>query len=401
MGRQTRVLIAGAGIGGLTAALSLLQKGFAVDVFEKSPELGEVGAGLQNSPNAVRVLHALGLSDEVTAACFNPRGREMRLWDTGESCSVPTRSADMVEKFGFPHITMHRADLHRILADAVRKFPSARIHLGAACTGFEQDTDGVDILLEGGGRVRGDALVGSDGIHSSVRKQLFGASKAQFTGGLAWRGVIPVERLPEPMRQRLGQNWIGPKGHFIVYPIRRGELINVVGHTERDDWQIESWIEHGDPAEFAADFKGWHEEIQILIRNIDIPYKWALFLHPTLPEWSVGRVTLLGDACHPMVPYLAQGANMAIEDGFVLARAMAAYPGDVPDALRCYSAARIPRTTRVVNDSSENVKRYHHPALSDPAAAKDYVSHAWNEQQDLRAWIFAYDATTAPLGATA
>ncbi len=395
------VLIAGAGIGGLTAALSLLQKGFQVQLLEKSPKLGEVGAGVQISPNAVRVLYALGLEAPIREVCFNPVGREMRLWDTGEICRAPASSTDMVAKFGFPHITMHRADLHGVLVDAVSAFTSASIHLGACCVGFEQEEHGVDAILESGERVRGDALVGADGIHSIIRRQLFGASRAVFTGGLAWRGVIPVERLPEPMRQRLGQNWIGPKGHFIVYPIRRGEFINVVGHIERDDWQIESWIERGETSEFAADFEGWHPEIQTLIHNIDVPYKWALFLHPTLPAWSVNHVTLLGDACHPMLPYLAQGANMAIEDGFVLARALEAYPGNVPVALKCYEASRIPRTAKVVNDSADNVKRYHHPALSDPAAAKDYVSTAWDDQQDLRAWIFSCDATTAPLGVAA
>lgn len=396
-----RILIAGAGIGGLTAALSLLQKGFEVQLLEKAPELGEVGAGVQNSPNAVRVLFALGLEAPLRAACFNPVGREMRLWDTGESCRAPASGTDMVAKFGFPHITMHRADLHRILVDAVKAFPGASIRLGATCTGFEQDGSGVEAVLESGERVRGDVLVGADGIHSLVRKQLFGASKPTFTGDVAWRGVIPVERLPAPMRQRLGQNWIGPRGHVIVYPIRRGELINVVGHIERDDWQVESWIEQGETDEFASDFAGWHPEIQTLIRAIDVPYKWALFLHPTLPAWSVDRVTLLGDACHPMLPYLAQGANMAIEDGYVLARALDAFRADIPAGLQAYAAMRIPRTTKVVNDSADNLKRYHHPALSDPAAARDYVSKAWDDQQDLRAWIFSYDAVNDPLPAAA
>lgn len=397
MTSSNRVLVAGAGIGGLACALALLQKGLQVLVLEKSPVLGEVGAGVQVSPNSMRVLCALGLREEIDKVSFTPRGRELRLWNTGEGCSSPARNDVMIERFGFPHITIHRADLHSILLAAVRKFPTAEIRLDAACVGFQQDDTSVTVQLANGESVRGAMLVGADGIHSNVRRQMFGVSSARFTGGLAWRGVIPVDRLPESMRERIGQTWIGPKGHFVVYPIRRGELINVVGHVDRSDWQIESWYERGDPKEFEADFVGWHPEIQTLIRAIAEPFKWALFVHDTLPAWSQQRVTLLGDACHPMLPYLAQGANMAIEDAVVLGRAVEARRDDLPLALRCYEAARIPRTTRVVNESAANHKRYHDPSLADPVAGRAYIDRAWADQMELRSWVFAYDATKAPV----
>lgn len=390
---RKQILVAGAGIGGLTAALALLQEGLDVRVFERAPNLGEVGAGVQISPNGVRVLFELGLESELRRVCFDPVGRELRVWNTGQGCRVPANADYVLERFGFPHLTLHRADLHSILVEAVRRKNPHAIQLGAHCERFEQDTDSVKLFLGSGECIVGDALIGADGIHSRIREQLFGRSRAKFTGGIAWRGVIPVENLSDSMRLGYGQNWIGPTSHVVVYPIRRGELINVVAHVERDDWQVESWIERGDQDEFAADFPGWHNDIHELIRNIDIPYKWALFLHEPLHAWSVGRVTLLGDACHATLPYLAQGANMAIEDGLVLARSFASHPGKVPEALLSYERARIARTSRIVQASADNARRFHHPDLADAAAAARYLDRAWKEQMEIRSWIYEYDAT--------
>lgn len=394
---RSRIIIAGGGIGGFTAALSLLKKGFAVHLLEKAPQLGEVGAGLQNSPNSVRVLHALGLGPDYERTCFTPKARELRMWDSGIGPKRPTSNAELVGKYGFSHINMHRADLHQALVDAVKREPGCTIQLGAEYTGFEQDDDGVTVTLSSGEQIRGEALIGADGIHSRARQQLFGLSQARFTGAVIWRGLIPLERLPEAMRDRNGETWIGPDGHISLYPVRRGELINFVGHLDRDEWKEDSWIVPGDTAELASDFSGWHEEIQTFIRNIDKPTKWGLFVHDTLPQWSVGRVTLLGDACHPMLPYLGQGANMAIEDGFVLARCLDAFPGDIPAGLRSYDTARIARTTRVVNMSADNVKYFRTPAFDSTDEARDWLSNAWDAQMDLRDWIFSYDATSVSI----
>lgn len=398
MKKQLNIMIAGAGIGGLTAALALLRRGFAVDIFEKAAVLGEVGAGIQISPNAMRVLVDLGVEQQIRQAYFIPAAREMRLWNTGDSSRAPARNEEMIARFGHPHCTIHRADLHTILLDAVRSFDCATIRLDAQVVDFDQDDKAVTVRLASGESFQGDVLVGADGIHSVVRHKLYGVSSARFTGGLAWRGTIPVGTLPDFMRERTGQTWCGPHGHFTVYPIRRGELINVVGHVDRNDWQVESWFERGDPAEFLRDFAGWHEEIQIMIKSIAEPYKWALFLHDTLARWSTGRVTLLGDACHPMVPYLAQGANQALEDGMILARCLAAFD-HVGAGLQRYDALRIPRTTRVVNESAANQKRYHDPSLADPVAGKAYIDAAWSNQMDLRAWVFDYDPVNVSLDA--
>ncbi|MGV3653856.1 MAG: FAD-dependent monooxygenase, partial [Noviherbaspirillum sp.] len=210
MAGRLRVLVAGAGIGGLTCALALLRKGFEVEVLEKSPVLGEVGAGVQISPNGMRVLASLGVEPAAMEVCFIPKGREMRLWNTGDSCRRPAGDGEMVQRFGYPHITIHRADLHGILLDAVRQHAAATIRLDANCIAFEQDEAGVTVRLADGQTVRGDVLIGADGIHSTIRRQMFGVSSARFTGGLAWRGVIPIERLPEHMRDRTGQTWVGP-----------------------------------------------------------------------------------------------------------------------------------------------------------------------------------------------
>ncbi len=392
-----KILIAGAGIGGLTAAIACAQHGLDVQVFEQAAALGEVGAGVQVSPAGLRVLDALGLKDQVMAACFNPVGREMLVWNTGYGAAFPIHGADLVARYGYAHVTMHRADLHAILVAALEAAKPGAIAVNARVMHLSQTADQVWLHLRDGRAVCGNALVGADGLHSVIRDQLFGASKAEFTGGIAWRGVIPIERLPHGVRSIYGQNWIGPNGHVVVYPIRRGELINVVAHVDRDDWQVESWTERGTRDEMAADFAGWHPTIQALIDNIDEPFKWALFLHPTMKQWSVGRATLLGDACHPTLPYLASGANMAIEDGYVLARCLGAFGADIQTALRRYEALRIPRTTDIVNASAANLSRYHNPDLADPDLARAYIDREAVGQQASREWLYTYDATRVPL----
>jgi salicylate hydroxylase len=394
MAASHRILIAGAGLGGLTAALSCLHRGMDVDVFEQAPDLKEVGAGVQISPTSLRVLIALGLEEQVMNACFNPVGRELRVWNTGYSAATPFKHTDMIERYGLPNITMHRADLHGILLDAVRERKADAVHVKSRVESFVDDGSTITLRIEDGRAFSGDALIGADGLHSRVRRQLFGASKPQFTGGIAWRGIIPMEKLPESHRTLNGQNWLGTNGHFVVYPIRRGELVNIVGHIERDDWQVETWTQAGTHAEIAADFAGWHEHVQALIENIEIPYKWAIFLHPTMEQWSIGRATLLGDACHPTLPYLAAGANMAIEDAFVLARCIERYSEDIPLALKRYEELRIPRTTRIVDASAANLNSYHHPDLGDPEKSRAYIDREAVKQRDTRQWLYDYDATT-------
>lgn len=397
MPASPRILVAGAGIGGLTAALALLRAGFAVRVFEQAPKLAEVGAGLQISANGSRVLYALGLAEALQRIAWSPKGKEVRLWSTGETWPLFDLGAVSVERYGFPYLMMHRADLHTLLADAVRRLDPDCIRLGARCAGFVDDGDGLTLRLAGGEAIAGAALIGADGVHSAIRQALFGADKPLFTGMMAWRGIIIADRLPPNLLRPVGTNWVGPGGHVIHYFVRRGELVNFVGVRERRDWTIESWTAAGTVEECLADFKGWHDDVQTLIRHIETPFKWALMARDPLPQWSKARVGLLGDACHPMLPFLAQGANSAIEDGMVLTECLKAYRHDVPAALRAFQAARHARTMRMMAGSQANTELFHNPALADGRSAARFVAENWHPDR-VRAryeWIFDYDAARA------
>ncbi|VWX61308.1 Salicylate hydroxylase [Burkholderiales bacterium 8X] len=388
---KQKILIAGAGLGGLTAALALLRDGHDVTVFEQAAQLGEVGAGLQLSANATRVLALLGIDDAVRQIASVPAGKQVRLWRTGQSWKLFDLGQQSVAEYGHPYFTLYRPDFHRVLVEAVRALKSDAIVLGARCAGFEAGDSGVKLDLEDGRSFGGDLLIGADGVHSRVRQGLFGADAPSFSGCLAWRGVIPAERLPERLREPVGTNWIGPGGHVIHYPLRRNELVNFVGVVERSDWTVESWTAAGTTEECLGDFAGWNEDVQALIRAIDTPYKWALMVREPLQQWSRGPVTLLGDACHPTLPFLAQGAAMAIEDGAMLARCLRE-TADPRQALGRYQDARVERTTRIVQGSAANTKRFHNPALASAEGALAYVEREWNEARvrERYHWLFDY-----------
>jgi salicylate hydroxylase len=355
--------------------------------------LKEVGAGVSISPNGSAVLFGLGLEQPVRACAVSANQREVKLWNTGHTWSLYRGGPPSEQRYGYPAFALHRVDLHNILLEAVRSLKRNAIHLERRCLGFEQDGTGVELSFAGGSKARGDLLIGSDGIHSQIRRQLFGASVPRFTGQVAWRGLASMDRLPPSLSRSAQVTWIGPSAHISCYPVRRGELFNFVGQVDRSDWQVESWIEEGTVEECLADFPGWHPDVRHMIESNTKLYKWALFLRDPLPNWTVARVALLGDACHSMLPYLGQGANSALEDGFILARSLE----DCVDAeagLQRYEAARRERTTQLVHASAEMARTFHHKALAEPESAQKYIAAEWHPDR-VRArydWIYGYDA---------
>ncbi|MDM0050569.1 FAD-dependent monooxygenase [Variovorax sp. J22R115] len=387
------ILIAGAGIGGLTAALALLRQGFQVQVFEQASQLGEVGAGLQLSANATRALHLLGLADDLAAVASEPTGKEIRLWSTGQTWKLFDLGESSVAEYGFPYYTIYRPDLHRMLVNAVLALAPDAIRLASKCESFEQDVASgtVTVRMTDGTVHEGGALIGADGVHSAIRKQLFGDGAATYSGCMAWRGVIPIEKIDPTIVRQVGTNWVGPGRHVIHYPLRGGKLMNFVGIVETDRWVSESWTQRGTHAECHADFEGWHSDVHALVRNIEVPYRWALMARPPLSTWTNSLVALLGDASHPTLPFLAQGAGMAIEDGFILGRSLTEV-GDVADALKRFEAARIGRTTKIVEKSTENGRRFHNPELASAAGAAEYVDREWSPERvkERYNWLFEY-----------
>ena len=398
MAANKSVAIVGGGIGGLAAALALIRHGIAVHVYEQASELKELGAGVQISSNGTRVLYALGLGAAIEKVGVVVAGKEIRLWSTGQTWKLFDLGAVSVERYGFPYMMFHRGDLHAILLEAIRRERPDAIHLNRKCVGIAQDDDGVTIEFESGDQVPAALAIGADGVQSRVRAALFGADRPEFTGIVAWRGLIPKDRVPSGIKLDVGTNWVGPGGHVVHYPVRGGALLNFVGLLERDDWRVESWTVQGTKDEFANDFRNWNLLIHECIRRVDVPYKWALFARPPMATWTKGRVTLLGDACHSMLPMLAQGAVMALEDGMVLARAIAKH-GIAPQALHAYETARRERANRAVSGSAENAKRFHNPDMAHAAGAEAYVTREWQEEKVKQRyeWLFTYDATGVPV----
>ena len=391
---RPRILIAGAGLCGLTTALALLQRGYDVRVYEQASELREVGAGVQLGANGTRVLIALGLEEPMRRIVCEPEGKEMRLWTTGQTWPVFDLGVGSTQRYGAPYWMAHRGDFHAVLLSAVRATAPEAIRTGAECTGFAQTADGVTLHLASGEQVTGDVLLAADGVHSAIRRQMFGEGRAQFTGIMAWRGLVPMERLPTHMRRLVGTNWVGHGGHVVTYPLRRGELLNFVGVVERDDWRLESWTTAGTREECTRDLGHWHQDVQSIIRNIDVPFKWALLGRDPLPHYAEGRVCLLGDAAHPTLPFLAQGANMALEDAVVVARCLDGFP--VTEALRRFETARLERTAAIVRGSSDNTKRFHNPAHADPVSAAAYIDREFAPEKIRQRydWLYEYDALT-------
>ena len=396
---KPKIIVAGGGIGGLTAALSLIKRGFEVEIYEQAPILREVGAGVQISANGMLVFRELGLSARIMEEAAHPERREIRMWNTGQAWTAFDLGTVSVQTYGHPYVTMYRPDLLDILSDAVTTAAPGALRLGHRAVGFEIVGERVVLRFNDGSTAEGDGLIGADGIHSVIRAGLHGSDNAEFTGLVAWRGVIPMEVLPSRLARLVSSNWVGPGRHVVQYPLRRGALMNFVGVVEREDWREESWTTPGSHADMLADFAGWHDDVQTLIKAIPQPYLWALKLRRPLPSWSVGRITLLGDACHPTLPFLGQGAVMAIEDAYVVAACLSKYAKEPLVALPRYEDIRRDRTAAIVRKAHENRKQAFSPELANEEAVAISVAREW-QQVRLRErmdWLYAYDATAVEI----
>ena len=344
MSRPLRVSIVGAGLGGLVAAIALRRAGIEATIYEQANALGEVGAGIQVGPNAVKVLRALGLEAGLADFGAQPRQHIGRNWKSGRVLFRSDTQRECLARFGAPFYQVQRSDLHAHLRTAL---PEGAIQLGRRCVGVEDGPDAARLRFADGASVESDAVVGADGVHSIVRERLLGPGKPRFTGVICWRGQVEASRLPPNLIPPDSLNWMGPGGCIVHYYVRPGRLVNWIAHRTTDIWAEESWSVEGDKQEMLGAFPGWHPSLLTLLEATERCYKWAIIDREPLPRWSRGRVTLLGDAAHPMLPFLAQGGAMAMEDGYVLADILRRQPGDVPAALARYEAARKDRATRV------------------------------------------------------
>ena len=384
-----KIAVIGAGIGGLTAALSLRRAGFQVEVYEQAPVLTHIGGGINMGPNAVRVLIRLGLGEGLLREGFCPRDTHQRRWDDGRTLQRAPLNPQCEELYGAPHVTIHRADLLAVISSA---FPVERLHLGYRLTGFADRGDHVEAWFDNGERIATDILVGADGIHSAVRANLFGDESPKFARCVAYRGLVPVERIADLELELGSQSWVGPGAHLVHYFVSRGHLLNFVGWTEHDEWNREDWTDRATVERALAAFEGWHPQVRRIIGAADECFIWALFDRDPLPRWSLGRVTLLGDSCHPMYPFMGQGAAQAIEDGACLAACLrAAGDADPAAVLRDYERLRLPRVMLLQAMSRANKIRFHMPdGLAQRARDAEWARAGDRGAHALR-WLYEHD----------
>ncbi len=385
---ENRIIIAGAGIGGLATALSCQKIGRQVCIYERAQTLGEIGAGIMLTPNSVKCLEYLGVGEALAGAAIEPSESVYRKFDSAEVIVRAGVKDRMREAYGAGYYLIHRADLHAILMKAVLANDPDSICPGYGVAGIDQNDASVTVSFENGESVSGDLLIGCDGIHSQVRASLFGKINPQYTGQSAWRGMVPAEGLPESVVEPSMVSWIGEDKHIIQYPVRQGRFINYVAIVVLEDWAEEGWNRPAPVEEVVAEFSNWHEDVLQLLSSTpaDDCYKWGLFVRKPLKSWTVGRVTLLGDAAHPTLPFAAQGSAMAIEDAVVLGRALADLDND-EQALKVYQNTRLSRTTWLVEHARQATKLYqrvHGDKSKERAASVEK--------------IYSYDATQCPLG---
>jgi salicylate hydroxylase len=384
-----RISVIGGGIGGLAAALQLLKAGLDVHVYEQAERIGEIGAGIQISPNASRLLLRLNLGTAMDRVGIRPHAVHQRRWDDGRTLQLAPIGPEVEATFGAPYYHFHRGDLVSLLAEALAQ---ERLHVGHKLVALDQNRESVIARFDNGATAEADLLVGADGIHSRVRGLVFGPEKPRFTGCVAWRALVPAERIRHLEVETVSHNWMGPGGHVVHYWVSAGRMMNVVCVVEHGDWTKESWTDKGEVSDVLARYEGWHPTVRGLISAFPETFIWALHDRAELPRWSAGRVALLGDACHPMLPMMAQGAAQAIEDGAALASLLKAMPDDIAGALARYEALRKPRATRLQQASAANRTRFHLPDGDAQRARDEALATSGDRSIANIGWLYAHDA---------
>jgi salicylate hydroxylase len=351
-----RVLVAGGGIGGLTTAIALRHQGIDALVLEQAEVMAEIGAGIQLASNAAIVLRELGLEQAMRAVGVKPQSYDYRDLRTGRMLYQAPLGDEAAQRYGAPMYNIHRADLVQILFDAV---PSEAKRLGARCVGVSQDRDGVEVRLQTGEILRADALVGCDGIHSAVRQHLRGQEEKHFANILMWRSLIPAERLEGLGLEERGNYWFGPGRTLITYWVRPKNLYSILASVPAHEVQRDSWTESGDISEMLRSFDDAEPRARAMLEQCKSTFITGMYYRDPIDSWTSGRITLLGDAAHPMVPFLAAGAGQSIEDAWTFARVLARRQDDVPGALLEYEQRRLPRTTRIQAGARAVVKLMH------------------------------------------
>lgn len=366
-----KIGIAGGGIGGMAAGIALQKRGHDVTIFERTRAYGRIGADVNLTPNAVHALDGLGVGEFLRRTAARPEFRISRTWDSGEETSRLPMSTAAEERYGAPQLTIHRADLLAALEVALKP---GTIRFAAPVEAAEPDGNGAALVLADGTRVAADVVIGADGIHSAVRHALFGEDHPRFTGLVSYRAVFPRERGGDIPNLDSFTKWWGPTPdrQIVTFPLNRGSETFVFATTAQDNWTEEGWTLSGDIAELRAAYRDFHPEARALLDACEDVTRSALHVREPMERWSAGAITLLGDAAHPMVPFMAQGACMAVEDAVVLARALeGATPATVAAALKRYETARIPRTARVQQGS---------------------LANDWLKQGTNADWVYGYDA---------
>jgi len=382
--RAKRIAIVGGGIGGMTAAAALHQRGFEVAVYERAASLGEVGFGLQLGPNAIKVARTVGIFDQLQMFAVEPGAMVSLTWDTAELRYRNPWEGMMQRRFGAPYMMAHRPDLHDAL---IAKVPANAIHLNKGCVAVANTGDGATATFADGEQIEADAIVGADGIHSAVRKTLFGESTARFTNQICWRAMVPMEDAPS----QVGPNgsvalkttdyigWIGPRGHVICYPVRGGKYMNIFAGRVSEQWADESWSVRSSVDEMLEAYAGWNEALLGMFGKIKSCYRWGIYDREPLETWVTDRIGLLGDAAHPMMPTLAQGEAQSMEDGLALARVLADHQDDLSSGLRAYDRERQPRGRKVQLQARDQFNNNRKPVAPPPISVD---------------WIYGYDANT-------